>query len=539
MTTKRKHPPIVLELPSGAVGRLTGLKTVENNLMLKVRYNDRSAFVHQRLFVTRKNDARERLADQGVTITSDRDWRVICDSVGEVAHFREAAVIETPGWSDVCFVQPNRRIYVPTGAKRPKVIFERDNAVASAMGTLRGWRKKVAEPLTGQSIPMLAILAGLAAPLLPFGDEDLNFGFEFSGAAAAGKTTCLSLMASTTRHPSNMLNFNATMAGLEDVFTAYNYNSFPIDEANLAQRERSFMKDFAFRMANGTVKLTRHQPRRARYRFIFATTSNVPFNAHLTASDPDSAGAALQRLIPINIPADRDLGVFDFLPDAFDNSGALAAHLRDAMATEHGTAMPGFLQHLVNARAADEPALRTKIDVSVREFEAAAGVAATQRGRSRASSQIGLLYAAGRLAQECRVLPRTWNCLAACLACYRNYQALLPAHTPLLARLLTIAKRPQTLDLRAGKLTSLTDAKVSQHGAFLLSGVRGRVELLITDDLKQAYFGDWQTISTTPEFAAVNLRGASHVGKERKIRLGNERERYICFILPQAIVDQL
>ena len=164
-------------------------------------------------------------------------------------------------------------------------------------------------------------------------------------------------------------------------------------------------------------------------------------------------------------------------------------------------------------------------------------MAAASRGRTRASSAFGLLYAAGCFGKLIGVLPTGWNCLAACVAAYRNYQAQLPAHTPLSARLLTIAKRPETLDLRGAELPSLSDDEVERHGAFLTLGVGGRVELLVTDEFRRTCFPDWKGISKTSEFTSVNLRGGSHIGKHRRIRRAHKKERYICFVLPSALAS--
>lgn len=534
-TNKTSH--VILTLTS-CTAEIWGLKTLDKSKVFKIHYGGRSAYVHQRLFVSRKNDAREQLADRGLVITSNKDWQELLDGIDEIVRFEKAPLLEHPGWTGNFFAQANRKVYAPDAQPKPDVMFARSTVVASSKGTYAGWREDVAEPLTGQTIPMIAVLAALAAPMVRFSGEDLNFGLEFSGPPESGKTLSLFLMASTTGRHSALANFNATMAGTEDMFPDYNDSPFPIDEANLAERGgAAFMKNFAFRMANGTMKVTRFQRDRAQYRFIFATTANAPFYSQLGAYDPETAGAALQRLIPIRVPADNSLGVFDFLPENFASSRALATHLKDAMARQYGTPMRRLLQSLVDARARDEQALLRNIQSKISTFEDAVGVAAASRGGTRASSAFGLLYAAGCFGKLIGVLPAGWDCLAACVAAYRNYQAQLPAHTPLPARLLTIAKRPETLDLRGAELPSLTDNEVERHGAFLTLGVGGRVELLLTDDLKRTCFSDWTGISKTSEFTALNLRGGSHIGKHRRIRRGHKKERYICFVLPSALAS--
>jgi hypothetical protein len=250
----------------------------------------------------------------------------------------------------------------------------------------------------------------------------------------------------------------------------------------------------------------------------------------------DTAGAALQRLFPLRISNENPLGVFDFLPQGFPDSGALATHLQSAISRQYGTALPHFLQGLVDQRDEDASGLRKAVGRHIRQFEVTVGIAETARGKSRASSAFGLLYAAGSLAKTMTILPKEWDCLAACVAGYRNYQSLLPEQTPLITRLLTIAQRPETLDLRTGKLPKLSDEDMLRHGAFLRLGTRKRVELLIWPERKAEFFRDWSKLSATADFQAINRRDREHITKQRQIRRGRKAERFIVLILPAGFV---
>jgi hypothetical protein len=541
MHAHNKTSHVVLELSNSTPCEIWGLKTLSKSKVFKLRYGARAAYVYQRLFVSRKNEARELLADHGIVITSNTDWNEILKGIDEVVHFKEDLLIEHPGWTKEYFAQPNGKVYAPAGRPNPRVMFERSREVAACKGTYKGWREQIAVPLTAQTIPMLAILAGLAGPMLRFSGENLNFGFEFSGPPETGKSTCLAIMASTTGRPDSLTNFNVTLAGLEDMFSAHNDSPFPVNEANLAERsDGKFMKDFAFRLAEGKIKVTRFHSGRAHYRFVYGTSANTAFHTKLRAYDPDDANGAFQRLLPIRIEKHDDgRGVFDFLPDGFDTFGALADHLNGTMERQHGTPMRRLLQCLVDARARDEEGLKAQIQRKIHAFEMAVGVAGTKRGKTRASTHFGILYAAGCFAKLSGVLPADWDCLSACLAAYRNYQSQLPAQTPLVARLNTIARRPDTFDLRTGKLPTLSDAEVERHGAFLHLGKGKRLELLITEALMHRYFPDLATIKHTAEFQAINLRDREHSTKQRTIRRGPGKERVFCFVLPSALTDGL
>lgn len=309
----------------------------------------------------------------------------------------------------------------------------------------------------------------------------------------------------------------------------------PVDEANLISHDVQFLKDFAFRMANGTMKLTAHTADPDRSHFVFITTSNSPFYASLRGVDPLSADAALQRLIPIGVNQDGPYGVFEHLPGGFANSGALANHISAAIARSHGRLMPRFIKAMVNARANDAVAFKEAILARVRMFEQAIGIADTRQGKSRVSSAIGLLYAAGEFARASDLLPNAWDCLAACMACYRNYQAQLPQQVPVDVRLLAIAQRPETLDLRNGSLPELSDDDVDLHGAFLIRSVGGRRELLLTDAVLRSYFPDWSAIKHDWKREGLVIYDPGHDRAQRRIRSNRRRERLYCFVVASGV----
>ena len=129
--------------------------------------------------------------------------------------------------------------------------------------------------------------------------------------------------------------------------------------------------------------------------------------------------------------------------------------------------------------------------------------------------------------------------MAACIAGYRNYQAQLPSHTPYPMRLVTIAQRPQTLDLRNIPLPSLSDQDVEIHGAFLNSGVGGRTELLFTEAILRQFFPDWTALRPVIEQGGSFIHEPRRRQAFRKIRQGKRRERLFCFVLPPSTVALL
>jgi hypothetical protein len=513
---------------------VSGATSLDGNQLFRIQYLNRFGYIPQVEFVSNKARARDGLAKDNVLITSDQDWRAIIAALEDIDDFPPKLLLETPGWTAGYFAEASGKVYSPTGKKRARSIFK--SAVPRPVrGTLAEWLREVGTPLTGQNLPIIAVLGALAAPLLKFSGETHNFGFEFFGPPATGKTTCLTLMASIAGEADHIPTFNATDAGHEGMFAEHQDVGFPIDEANLAdRRDQDALIRWIFRMANGTPRITAHQPDRAQHRFIFATTANAPFYQSINNAHSDTHAAALQRLFPLQI-ANTSLGVFDKVPDGFATTGEFALYLAGAIARQTGHTYRAMLQTLVEELGAGEEILPTKIRQSIHRFAEAVGVIGSPQGVSRASTAFGLLYAAGRIAKEHGIVPEQWDCLAACVAGYRNYQAQVPEQTPLVTRLMSIAARPETLDLRSCEVPRLSNADVARHGAFIRYGVKGRVELLMTDEFRERIMPDWIQLQTDNVFRELNVRAKDHITTQRQVRRNRGKERLICFKLPESM----
>jgi hypothetical protein len=525
---------VEIMLPTGRTASIQGLRSIRGNQFFKITYDRRSGYVRRSDLVGERSDVRKALVASKVIITSNRDWTEILLGIESISDFPRKPVIESPGWDNCYYAEANGFVHSPVGVPKGRAIFAPSARKGANLSGRHGeWLEQVAAPLTGQSLPMLFVLAALAAPLIRF-FETHNFGFELWGPPAKGKTTLLALMSSTARSPTSLATFNSTQLGLQRLFADHQDMPYPIDEANLIHgADRQAMRDFAFQMANGTSRITALSAERASYRFIFATSANRPFYEVVGEIDSDTSAAALQRLFPLRV-SESELGVFDRLPVGFSTSGALAAHLSDAMARQHGTPSRMFLGQLVAARHPDPQAFDDQIRRKIVLFAQRAGLAGTTVGRTRATGAFGLLFAVGSFAKARGVLPAEWDCLEACLACYRNYQSQIPAQTPLASRLATIIARPETLRLK-GELTRMSNRRFRQHGAFIRPGIKGRAELLISRELRRELFPDWDHLISTNEFSLLNLGRGRRKEVQRQIRSGDRREWFACFRIPAGI----
>jgi len=97
--------------------------------------------------------------------------------------------------------------------------------------------------------------------------------------------------------------------------------------------------------------------------------------------------------------------------------------LLNAAHAKFGHAMPKFIKKLVKAAAKDRDTVVKQINRHIAHFRKRAGVDANSGAEVRVADAFGLVYAAGRLAKDYKVLPSDLNCLAAALACYRLNRA--------------------------------------------------------------------------------------------------------------------
>ena len=528
------------DLESGSRVTIRGCTSLSGERYFKINYGGRSAYVAQGLFVAEKLEARKNLKSSGVTITSDPDWRGIVQAIEEVKRFPRQPLLDKPGWTDGYYAEANGYVHTPRGKPRGKSIFPpMITAGAGLRGSHPEWVNRVALPLTGQNLPIFFVLLALASPLVRF-FETHNFGFELWGPPAKGKTTLLSLMASVVGNPMHLADFNSTQAGREKQFPLMQDRPFPVDEVNLMSvGDRQELINFAFRMANGSVKVSFFAQDHAHYRFLFATSSNRPIHEIVGAGDTSTSAAALQRLFPLRVSED-ELGVFDFTPDGFAGSGAFATSLSQAMREEFGTPYREFLKSVVQSRDTNSEQFDHTVRGLIARFTAEVGVSETGAGQSRASNAVGLVYATGEFAKARGVIPPEWDCLAACLAVYRNYQAQLPDQTPLAARLASIISKTSTIDLRSlPELPRLSKRQFNRHGAFINNGIKGRVELLITPEARQRWFPDWRALTTKNEFDMLNIARKPRYEVQRKVRVGKGKEWFAAFSIPPSLVPPL
>ena len=154
------------------------------------------------------------------------------------------------------------------------------------------------------------------------------------------------------------------------------------------------------------MKSRRGEAAQSPARFVYLTSSNESFASMFCGGNSKTSAAAADRLLAIPIAGDRKFGVFDRLPQGCANSKQAIQAIVDLIKEHHGKPMRRFVRKLVAARAADEPALKSRIESLINEFRDAVGVNDNVGQESSIADVFGLMYAALMLAQEYGALPK-------------------------------------------------------------------------------------------------------------------------------------
>jgi hypothetical protein len=233
MTKKSK---IRIEDVNASQAHVAGVTTLDGNRYVKFAGDGQSLYVTSVDLLTDKQKVRRMLAQASFILPSKQEVAAYLSAAEEITSYPTRALLERPAWTLGYYAEQIGFVHSPPGAKRGRAIFPTPlSPEQSVGGDLRQWRERVAEPLTGQDIPILVVLAALASPIVRF-FEDENFGLELHGPGGTGKTMCQRIMQSVARPPGVLPSFNATQAGLERLFANYMDMPLPINEGSLIKQ---------------------------------------------------------------------------------------------------------------------------------------------------------------------------------------------------------------------------------------------------------------------------------------------------------------
>lgn len=345
------------------------------------------------------------LAADGLPISRTQQ-RALASYLCGVETKGRVTLVPRTGWHTVggrdVFVLPGETIG-PHGSERV-ILDAAAHGPYEARGTLADWQGNVAALAGGHVLPVLAISAALAGPLLHLAGQE-GGALHFFGPSSKGKTTLLQLAASVWGRgasPGFVRAWRATANGLEGAAASATDTALILDE--LGQVEAREASATFYSLANGTGKARAARDGSLRepksWRVLSLSTGEIPTATKL-AEDRGRKARGGQFVRFLDIPADRGLAF-----GAFDNAGpdgdaaALAKTFKQAAQSSYGTAGPEFVRRLI-AENADGETVRAM----VADFMASTVPRGSDGQIDRAAQRFGLIAAAGHLATVFGVTP--------------------------------------------------------------------------------------------------------------------------------------
>lgn len=285
------------------------------------------------------------MRSKGLAMSSNRrnlerlaDW--LMQEGSDLMH----SVSHRGGWNLGAYVLPSGEII---GAPSRPMFYNGDRSHAQAYqarGSVEGWRDSVARLSRGNTRPMLAIGAALAAPLLHLVGQESG-GFHLFGPSGCGKTTSANVGASVWGNPKEqVLNWDATALALANAAAARNDGLMLLDEMGQGNPEAVSMA--AYRLFNGTGKMQGAKEggnrEMHRWRILALSTGEIDLSSFMSGGGRRVRAGQEVRLASLPADAGGGMGAFECLhglPDA----NHLAKALDDATQSCNGTVGRAFV----------------------------------------------------------------------------------------------------------------------------------------------------------------------------------------------------
>lgn len=484
-------PPESLVAPDEI--QITGLLDQTGTKWILVSRGEQSGIARVSLDDPRSSIWRD-LADQGLLITRSKSRQTITNHIEDIRDWPQAVYVATrSGYHSGAWVKPDGKVLGKPQAAHFRAVLSGPPVVLSQRGTLPSWQGMVRRFAQDQVIYTTFVCASFVGPILELFPNADNVCLLAVGKTSGGKSTGLDLYCTTWGAPHQQpgsigISLRSTSVGIEQKMMARSASAFAADEVNLlahnTREQGDRVYDLAFMVSHGVEKERYNDPARARVQQSFMATSNTSLARLLDGQDKSNAEAVLARFLTIPAEAGAGLGVFDRLPDGFEDSRAAVDALKDAMIEHHGTAADAFLAKLALARRTDEAALKTRLEKHRARFLRRCRVDPADRAGLRRAKSFAMIYAAARIAKRWKILPLK-RLMPLLLESYRRCTAA-DAHNLPKVRLsarqrvqaYTAANLTELIDLDARDPIKMTKKQINDCAGFLKT-LKGRRCLLV------------------------------------------------------------
>lgn len=533
----RLKVPAAYQVPT--VIDVQGATAPDGRPYVRIAASGKRAWLARAAFAGSGQEALSQLKTFGIPLLPG-EWTRAKKLVAALTDFPIRALISHLGWSGSHFALADGSVFSPLKSEGSVVLFPPDKQRVKKAGSMQAWRDLTAE-LHGQHVATFGLMTAFAGPLIALSGYYSNVGFEIAGPGGTGKSTILRLAAAVCGPVDNAegLNYwmtaNATMNGFERVLTEHQDMSLIIDETNLfaaadnvALRAAKF-NELIFKLADGTEKRRHHSPTPARSRFIFLTSTNEPLAQLLEGYRVHVADAAADRLLTIPIDAQREFGIFDWLPKKWPDAAALADFISTEVCKTYGVGIRRFLQRLVQERNADPVALQTRIRDAMDEFRSKIGVDKNNGSETRVADSFGLVMAAGVLAVKYGAISKELDPVAAAMQCYILNRNIKYKVIDRVKKLRELADDFFTPIIHAGNMREMTDEELEECPGVLWQRLGGVQELLLTSNQLLRAFPDLTALFADHKVRDILISEDGRRKTKRRIRTNRREERFYVF----------
>jgi putative DNA primase/helicase len=378
-----------------------------------IRFGDADGRVHMRHISDAElqrepSDLCSALASEGLKINRAKQ-RDLAEYLSQVTVTLRVTVVDKTGWHDVAgkrvFVLPSE--IIATNINETVILDQLAYGPYDAKGSLDDWKNGVGALTAGHTLPVFAICAALAGPLMkPFNTE--GGGFHLFASTSVGKSTILQAAASVWgRGSSNggfVRSWRSTANGLEGIAASVSDTCLVLDELGVGDAHN--VAASIYQLANGVGKTRAKRDGSAREpkSWLLQMLSSGELSTETKLGEDRGAkirGGQTIRLL--DVPADRGLGFGTFNhADGFKNAGDLTDAIKEAACSAYGTAGPEFVRRLISSNLDGVAALsRNGLDKFVRDVVSSD---ASEQVR-RAAKKFALVAVAGELAIALGVAP--------------------------------------------------------------------------------------------------------------------------------------
>lgn len=435
-------------------------------------------------------------------------------------------IIDHPGYTEPYFAQPTGRVFSPKKVKSASAAFPVPASLSTSAGTLKKWKKRVAAPLAGQTIPMLVTMLSFGAVLQDVLGVHRGMVFELVGPTSTGKTIAQEVAASVFGSIDHVPTpFSALANDLTAQLTSHIGALMLLDDPQLALAGASQAKvaasarDVILGMSDGVrVPGSRVERRTRPVASLFASREPL---LDLVGAETAVGKVIADRLITLTIGRERAFGVFDDVPDEYGSGSAFADALRAAARKLHGSAGERFLQRLVQDLADDEGAFRARVNQHIHVFRDQAGIDPGDGAGLRIADAFGLVYAAGRLARDYGALPESWKVGSAVLSCFQQQQISPAPAQPYGEQLAEIAAGAGVVMLGDGAEPTPEDVAAGQVFVSQRSGGR---QLFLLPAARETFFPAWRGKQPPPGLDKYLIKEKGHLQVKRRLHKSMKKQ---------------